>query len=744
MENQKLTICFLGNASSIHTIKWARYFFKRKHKVHIISFDSPEEDDLEGINIHIIKKAIPIANPFFTLINLVFSVKKTKKIIKNINPDVLNAHYITSYGFLAALAGFRPFIATAWGTDILINPRKNIITKWITRYVVKKTDLFTCDAVHMKKEMVNLGISENKIKIINFGIDTEKFSPGPKDEKLEKELDLNAKTVISLKWLDPLSDIETLIQAANIVVKKYPQSRFLLIGPSAFKDHLEKLKKMSEDFGISRQVKFLGPVFYKNIPSYLRVSDVYVCTSLSDAGLASSTAEAMACELPVIITDFGNNSDWVENNKNGFLIPLKDYKALAEKIIYLFENKDIGKEFGRINRKIIEERNSYRKEMEKMENIYKEITVGKYQICKRCIMDTSDPGISFDKNGVCNHCKDYDSQNQYLYSEKELKKIIEKIKKDGQGKKYDCVMGVSGGVDSCMSAYLAKKYGLNPLAVHVDNGWNSEVSQNNIERTLKKLGIDLYTHVIDWEEFKDIQIAFLKASVANIDYPYDHAITALLYNKAEEMGLKYIIYGTNIKTEFIMPREWGYNSWDLKHLKAIYGKFGKIKTIKTLPTISLWKLFYYSFFKGIRIFRILDYIDYNKKESKEFLKHEFEWKDYGGKHCESIYTRFFVGYVLPQKFGFDRNRAWLSTLVLSGQITREEALEELRRGFYETEKEMNDDKEYVIKKLGLTDDEFNQIMNLPVKSYRDYPNNSIFLNRAGISIKLVRKILRRI
>ena len=382
--------------------------------------------------------------------------------------------------------------------------------------------------------------------------------------------------------------------------------------------------------------------------------------------------------------------------------------------------------------------------MEKMEDVYKKIVSDRYQICKRCIMDTSDPGISFDKEGICNHCKDYDNQMQYLHTEKELEEIVKKIKKDGEGKKYDCVMGVSGGVDSCMVAYIAKKYGLNPLAIHVDNGWNSEISQNNIERTLKKLGIDLYTHVIDWEEFKDIQIAFLKSSVANIDYPYDHAITALLFNKAEEMGLKYIIYGTNIKTEFIMPREWGYNSWDLKHLKAIYKKFGKMKVIKTLPVISLWKLFYDSFVKRIRIFRILDYIDYNKKETKEFLKREFDWKDYGGKHCESIYTRFFVGYVLPEKFGFDRNRAWLSTLVLSGQMTREEALKELKEGFYSSQKEMEEDKNYVIKKLGLTEKEFENIMNLPVKSYRDYPNNSLFLNRAGLSIRLLRKILRKV
>ena len=366
-----------------------------------------------------------------------------------------------------------------------------------------------------------------------------------------------------------------------------------------------------------------------------------------------------------------------------------------------------------------------------------------YQICTRCLMDTSDPEISFDENGVCNHCHQYDYQKQYLFSEDKLKEVVEKIKKSSKSKQYDCIIGVSGGVDSCMSAYLAKKAGLNPLAVHVDNGWNSETSQSNIENTLRMLDIDLFTHVIDWEEFKDIQKSFLKASVPNIDYPYDHAIVATLFKKAAELGVKYIIFGTNITTEFIMPRLWGYNSWDYKHLKAIHKKYGK-KPIKTSPTISLWKLGYYSFVKKIRIFRILDYIKYNKMESKAFLKKEFDWKDYGAKHCESIYTRFFIGYFLQKKFGVDRNRAWMSTLILSGQKTREEALHELAEGFYSSKKDMDEEKCYVIKKLCLKNEEFNQIMASPAKQHTDYPNNSIFLDRSGFFVRMARKILRKL
>jgi N-acetyl sugar amidotransferase len=366
-----------------------------------------------------------------------------------------------------------------------------------------------------------------------------------------------------------------------------------------------------------------------------------------------------------------------------------------------------------------------------------------YQVCTRCIMDTSDPEIIFDENGVCNHCKLYDSQAQYIFTEDKLKEVVAKIKKQSSGKEYDCLIGLSGGVDSCMSAYLAKKAGLNPLAVHIDNGWNSEVSQSNLERTLKKLDIDLFTHVIDWEEFKDLQRSFLYASVPNIDYPYDHAILALLFNKAAELGLQYIIFGTNITTEFIMPRAWGYNSWDSKHLRAIHNRFGKLN-IDTSPTISLWNLGYYSALKKIRIFRILDYVNYNKKEAKEFLKKEFCWKDYGGKHCESVYTRFFIGYVLPKKFGFDRNRAWMSTLILSGQMTRDEALNELAKGFYSSNKELEDEKDYVIKKLEISTEEFERIMSLPVRRHTDYPNNSLFLDRSGYFVRFARKFLRKL
>lgn len=368
-----------------------------------------------------------------------------------------------------------------------------------------------------------------------------------------------------------------------------------------------------------------------------------------------------------------------------------------------------------------------------------------YQICKKCIMDTSDPAITFDENGVCYYCNFYKKLRTeyipFLYSKENLEKQIEKAKKDGKGKKYDCIIGVSGGVDSSIVAYFVKKFGLRPLAVHLDNGWNSQESVANIERVLKKLDIDLYTYVIDWEEFKNLQLSFFKASVSNLEIPTDHAIGALICKKAREMGIKYFVHGGNINSEFILPRAWGYDTTDLKHLKAVHKRFGSVK-LKTFPMLSVWKLIYYKLFKKIQPIPILNYMNYNKEDAKEFLKKEFGWQDYGGKHGESVFTRFFQSYILPVKFNIDKRKAHYSSLINSGQMTREEALEKIKKDPI-TDKQTQQDKEYVIRKLGLSPQEFEDIMALPVKSYKDYPNQSLLIEKLPLIYISIKNFLRR-
>lgn len=349
-----------------------------------------------------------------------------------------------------------------------------------------------------------------------------------------------------------------------------------------------------------------------------------------------------------------------------------------------------------------------------------------YKICVRCIMDTSDEEITFDKKGHCNHCNEYFQlapSHSYLgeKTDRQLQAIVDKIKKDGKGKPYDCVIGVSGGVDSSFVAYNAKKLGLRPLTVHFDNGWNSELAVKNIEKIVTKLGFDYQTYVVDWEEFKDLQIAFLKASVANAEIPTDHAFLAAIYHLCNKYDIKYTLSGSNFVTEQILPKSWGYNAKDLKHLKAIHRQFGK-HPLKTYPTLGIYKEIYYTYFKGIKMIRLLNYIPYNKPQAMETIQNELGWVYYGGKHYESIFTRFFQSYILPVKFGIDKRRAHLSTLICSGQISREEALIEMQNPPYPLEK-ADEDRKYVIKKLSMTDEEFDAILKAPIKSYKDYPND---------------------
>ena len=346
-----------------------------------------------------------------------------------------------------------------------------------------------------------------------------------------------------------------------------------------------------------------------------------------------------------------------------------------------------------------------------------------YQMCTRCLMDTTDPDIVFDENGVCNHCKSHELaiKRRVLPQDKRddaLKKLVEEIKASGKGKQYDCIIGVSGGVDSTYVAYLVKKLELNPLAVHMDNGWNSELAVSNIEKVLNDMDIDLYTEVLDWEEFKELQIAFLKASVSDAEIPTDHAIWAVLFEQAIKNKVKYIILGTNVVTEGIMPSSWTYGTQDWLYIKDVNTKFGKAP-IKTFPHFSLFKKIYYELMKGIKIISILDYVDYNKQNVRKVLEEELGWRYYGGKHYESIYTRFFQGYILPNKFNIDKRKAHLSSLIVSGQVTMQDALKELEAPAYAGYM-LEEDMEYVCKKFEFSQETFQQIMSLPVKSYADY------------------------
>lgn len=354
-----------------------------------------------------------------------------------------------------------------------------------------------------------------------------------------------------------------------------------------------------------------------------------------------------------------------------------------------------------------------------------------YQACIRCIMDTvADRNIKF-SDGVCHHCQRYDSMFSTRVVRGELGRIIldnlvQKMRDAGRGREYDCIIGVSGGVDSTYVAWLVKNYGLRPLAVHLDNGWNSELAVKNIEHVLDKLDIDLFTHVIDWEEFRDLQVSFLKASTPDGEIPSDHAIFALLWREAVKRGIKYIVSGMNFTTESIYVPEWAYGHSDWRYVKDVHRRFGSLR-LRTYPHFSLPYLVYANLIQRVRTVSILNYIDYNKNDAMRVLTEELGWQYYGGKHHESIYTRFYQGYVLPKKFGIDKRYGHLSDLINAGQLTREQALEEMKQPPY-AEAQQQEDLIYASKKLGLRGHAFDEIMALPVKSFRDYRNSFTIIN----------------
>jgi N-acetyl sugar amidotransferase len=355
-----------------------------------------------------------------------------------------------------------------------------------------------------------------------------------------------------------------------------------------------------------------------------------------------------------------------------------------------------------------------------------------------------DSNIIFDKNGYCNYCNHYYNiiaPNKTSLNLKEsnnyILKLIDEIKKENSGKAYDCLVGISGGTDSAYLIHKLIELGLKPLAVHYDNGWNSETATQNIELLLKKLNVDLFTYVNDWEEFKDLQISFLKAGVIDIELLTDQAIIALLYNMSVKFNTKYIFTGHNTATESILPQHWYHWKLDVLNIKSIHKKFGT-KKIKTYPTITFWQQYYHLKFRKTKMISLLNYIDYNKNEAQKILSEKYDWKNYGYKHNESIFTRFYQNYILPVKFGVDKRKAHLSSLICSGQITREEALEEMKKKIWETEETLKD-KEYVLKKLDISVEKFDKWMKSPPVSHFEFKS---YLTREELIIKSIKKIFK--
>lgn len=600
--------------------------------------------------------------------------------------------------------------------------------KWCPLFVFRYGDfILSVSHTNYLETIKNAKADPAKTKLVYHGFNEQKWKP--MNDVVKENLVLTVGKVNDETFLK--KGLCLFVQTA----KYLPDLSFVLVGPWENRA-IERLKAIA-----SPNITFTEALYGEDLRQMYSRAKVYIQASRHES-FGCTVAEAMLCEcvpvvarraaLPEVVGDCGIYVDE--------LTP----ESVAAAIKEALQKPELGQ--------AARQRAMRSFPLERRREALLSILAAsgldsghrQYQVCVRCVMDTTDPAIRFDENGVCNHCKRYEERTsrEMHYDEagqEKLEKLVATIKERGKNKEYDCLIGVSGGADSTMVAYVVKKQlGLRPLAVHLDNGWDSELAVSNIQRTLDRLGIDLYTHVLDWEEFKDLQLSFLKSSVINAETPTDHAIMALLFHTASERGVPYILGGSNLVTEGIMPSSWMYDHRDWRQIKGIHNRFGKIR-LKTYPHYTLAEMAYYILVKRIKYIPILNFVPYHKNQARELIQQELGWREYRFKHHESIYTRFYQSYILPAKFNVDKRKAHLSSLILSGQITREEALNELKKDIYPPDL-IDQDKEYVGKKLGLTEEEFDGIMALPIKSFREYPNSQLLFNRLLPLINYTKRI----
>jgi N-acetyl sugar amidotransferase len=511
-----------------------------------------------------------------------------------------------------------------------------------------------------------------------------------------------------------------------------------------FKNYTSKKLNSSNNVSYS----FLGHLNKSEVFDYLENKPVDLILNVSDTeGVPVSLMEAASASIPIIAFNIGGIPSLVEDSRNGYLlIYSKDNQENLRQLkdsIYKFNKLDFLQRlnFSRESKLIWSEKyNSENSSRYFIDSIDEHFQLEKRE-CKNCLIDNLIyPDIVLDRFGVCDVCEIVNLKNEKLEEQRKnnyLEKLLSEIKNNSKNKKYNCIIGISGGVDSAYLALKASEWGLNPLLVHIDNGWNSETAVSNINKIIKNLNFDLHTVVIDWLEVRDLVRSFLKASVIDIDWANEMCAQAALNEVAKKFGIKYILTGHQLSTEGWMPDNIVHYKLDLVNFKAIHKRFGEIK-LKTYPTIGFLKTFYYEKILGIRFYYPLDYIHYNKELVKKELSDNYGWKDYGQKHFENIFTRFYQGYLLIKKFNIDKRKFHYSASILSGQISKENAKQLIYSNEYVDSGQMERDKEFICKKLGFSSIEFENIINSEPKKHTDYPSIITILNK----LKKLKRVLQ--
>ena len=606
------------------------------------------------------------------------NIKKLRNVINNKNFDIVHAHNGPS-GFIAVFQRTVPVIITFHGSDInlrylnVLSSIASLFSKW-NIFVSRKL----YDKIYIKPSA--------KYSIIPCGINLNIFYP------IDKTLARNKL------GLSETGKYILFGAAFNNPIKNYSLAKKALALVNSNIEVLELRNKSREE------------VWY-----LLNACDVLLLTSKSE-GSPQVIKEAMACNCPVIATNVGTVEEIIGEAINCYITDFNP-KNIAEKLITILTTG--GRADGQVRVKEYDNLLIANQILKVYHTLVPQVP---YQICSKTIIDTSVPGVIFDEEGVSNYCKIFDNLAEAYPREdsgmKEWLQIVRGIKGISKRRKYNCIIGVSGGTDSSYLMHIAKEYELNPLVVNLDNGWNSEISYSNILKLTKRLNFDLETYVIDYEEIKDLLLCYMKASLPWIDNPTDIAIQSVLYKIAGKEKIRYILVGNDFRTEGKQPTEWTYS--DVRQLLYLHRKYGKTK-LKSFPMLNVWHLYYLSLVKGIKMISVYHYIDYQKKMAQDFLKSEYNWQYYGEHHHENIFTKFAIAQWLPKKFNIDKRIITYSAQIMSEEISRDEALERIKKEPY-TEDEMERDKEYVIKKLGLTRHELDGIWNRPNKSFLDYPS----------------------
>ena len=588
--------------------------------------------------------------------------------------------------------------------------------------------------VHYFENLYHELIKPDQLVLNRLGVGFHEIQ-APEIRPLNKEIRLvSCSSLIPLKRIHRI--IETLhsIEGYTVSWTHFGEGPLMKEMQLAAKDVLGSKQNVHFEFYGFIENDELNEI-YKNKPF-----DLFINTSQYE-GIPISMMEAMAAGIPCVGTNVGGVAELI-NEGNGFLLSVDFTNDQLKKVLDGFAGLSQEK-----RKELIQ--NSFTTWKDKYNGLSNYNTLRKGMIpeavtCSKCLYSTSDyPSLKFDFEGVCDICHIYDElQERTVFKDEvghlKLNELLHKITTSGSKKAYDCIIGVSGGVDSSYVAYLSKQWGLRPLIVHVDNGWNSELAIKNIENILSVLNYDLYTHVIDWDEMRSSQLAFIKASVLDIDLPFDNAFMAILYAIAKKHGIKYILSGHNTVTEGWMPPTFTHYKLDSLNIRSIQQKFGK-GNLKHMPTIGPLKKYRYEHINGIQMVNPLDLISYDKNEVKQILINELGWRDYGGKHYENVFTKFYQGYILPTKFHVDKRKAHLSTLICSGQLTKSEAGELIKSPAYPPE-EIEDDKEFFAKKLGIPLKEFEQYMEQPPVPHTAYASYlRIFERLRRIKRTLVRR-----